>query len=294
MAQGTHASMHEMTDRRTPAMSDGEFATLRQIVRRNIGISIADGRRSMMESRLNKRLRALDIPTYKAYIAHLSAHPAEMQELTDRITTNETYFYRTPRIWAHLNDDLIPAHAAITPRRPMRVWSAAASTGEEAHTLGVYLEDTRLKVLGFDYEILGTDISSGVLETARAGAYIGRPVARFRAEQPHLFEKHMRGNEEDGWTAASAIRSRIRFEQHNLMQPLRNTSPFDVVLLRNVLIYFAPEDQAVILRHVRQQMHTDGTLIIGESESLKHIDCDFEQVAPIIYKAAPLGKGRTP
>lgn len=271
-------------------MNDGDFAKLRAIVYDQTGIRIGDARRSMLVSRLRPRLRHLGLSDYATYIARVAKDPAERQELTNRVTTNETYFYRTPRVWSYFNDIFVRDFVARGVNRPMRVWSAAASTGEEAYTAGVFLEDLRGKGGSFDYSILGTDVSSRVLDVAVAGLYKGRPVARFRKEQPDLFRRHMVGSEDAGWAAAPEIKARIRFRQHNLLKPLANTAQFDVIFLRNVLIYFSPEDQERILAHARRLLHPEGVLFIGESESLKHINTGFEQVEPIIYRpAGPIG-----
>ncbi len=267
-------------------MSDGDFAKLRDIVYLQTGISIGDSRRSMLVTRLRPRLRDLGLADYQAYIARVSQDAAERQELTNRVTTNETYFYRTPRVWTHFREVFVPDYLDRAPGRPMRVWSAAASTGEEAHTIGVCLEEVRSAAARFDYTILGTDISSRVIDVATAGVYRGRSVARFRSEQPELFERRMKGSEEDGWRVAPEVKSRIRFRHHNLLKPLANTPRFDAIFLRNVLIYFSAADQERILRHARSALHPDGVLFIGESESLKHIATDFEQVEPIIYRPA--------
>jgi chemotaxis protein methyltransferase CheR len=168
--------------------------------------------------------------------------------------------------------------------RQMKVWSAAASTGEEAHTIGVMLEEVREANRGFDYSVLGTDISSRVLDVAKAGQYIGRPVARFRKEDPALFAKHMIGNETDGFCVKPQIKKRISFKLHNLLKKLPSGGPFDVVFLRNVLIYFTHEDQEKILANVHAQLRPEGTLIIGESETLKSLKCNFEMIAPLVYR----------
>ncbi|MEQ8895994.1 MAG: protein-glutamate O-methyltransferase CheR [Roseovarius sp.] len=272
-------------------MSDGDFAKLRAIVYSQTGISIGDSRRSLLVTRLRPRLRDLGLPDYRAYITRLSKDPEERQELTNRVTTNETYFYRTPRVWTYFNDVFVPDFTGRVQNRPMRVWSAASSTGEEAYTTGVFLEEVRNRSERFDYAILGTDISSRVLDVATTGLYKGRPVARFRQEQPDLFDRHMTGSDEGGWKVGAKIKSRVRFRQHSLLTPLRNTAQFDAIFLRNVLIYFTAADQEAILKHARAVLHPDGVLFIGESESLKHIDTDFEQVEPIIYRPATRVKG---
>ena len=265
-------------------MSDGDFAKLRAVIHAQTGITIGETRKSLLVSRLRSRLRALDLASYTAYLERVAQDPAERRELTNRVTTNETYFYRTPRIWDYFNDVAVPEFAARVQNRALRVWSAAASTGEEAYTAGAFLEEMRSRTPGFDYSIVGTDISSRVLGIAETAIYKGRPVARFQKEQPEVFARRMVGSEAAGWSPAKEIKARVRFREHNLLRPLTNTAKFDIVFLRNVLIYFKAEDQATILRHVRAMMQPEGVLLIGESESLKHIDTDFEQIQPIIYR----------
>jgi chemotaxis protein methyltransferase CheR len=273
------------------SLGDADFDKLRAIVHKETGITIADNRRSMMFSRLQRRLRETGEATFSGYIERVLSDREEMQELTNRVTTNETYFYRTPRVWTHLRDVAIPAFLEAGARRPMKIWSAAASTGEEGHTIGVVLEDVRQSNPGFDYSVLGTDISSRVLAIAEEGEYVGRPVSRFRREDPELFSKHMVGNDTDGFRVKPNIKRRINFKLHNLLKPLASGGPFDVVFLRNVLIYFTEEDQEKILANTHQQLRPDGTLIIGESETLKSLRCDFEAVEPLVYRPTLLGHG---
>lgn len=269
-------------------MSDGDFSKLRAIVHQNTGITIGETRKSMLVSRLRRRLREVDETSFTAYIARVSKDPAEMQELTNHVTTNETYCYRTPRVWEYMIDEAVPAFLEKGRSRSMRVWSGAASTGEEAHTIGVLLEDQRKKNPGFDYSILGTDVSSRVLEVGKTGLYKGRAIARFKSEKPEEFEAFMEGDDADGYKACAAVRSRIKFKLHNLLKPLSGTSPFDVIFLRNVLIYFTDEDQEKILSNIRDMIKPDGVLFIGESETLKKLNTDFEQIHPLIYR--PCGR----
>lgn len=267
------------------SLNDGDFSELRAIIHKQTGITIADNRRSMLFSRLQRRLRETGEATFRGYIAKVSSDPGEMQELTNRITTNETYFYRTPRVWSYLRETVIPEFLESQARRPMKIWSAAASTGEEGHTLGVILEDVRRANPSFDYSVLGTDISSRVLEIAERGLYVGRPVNRFKREDPELFAKQMVGNDKDGYRVRPEVKRRIQFKLHNLLKPLASGGPFDVVFLRNVLIYFTDVDQEKILANIHRQMRPEGTLVIGESESLKSLKCDFGALEPLIYRA---------
>ena len=113
-------------------MSDGDFSKLRAIVHQNTGITIGETRKTMLVSRLRRRLREVGEPSFAAYISRLSSDPEEMQELTNRVTTNETYFYRTPRVWNYFQEVYLPEYLANGPDRRMRVWSAAASTGSQS------------------------------------------------------------------------------------------------------------------------------------------------------------------
>lgn len=265
-------------------LSDMHFAKLRGIIHDHTGISIGEGRKSLLLSRLRGHLRAAGAPDFKSYIKLVTSDADALQELIDRVTTNKTYFYRTPRIWEHFRDVAVEDFLDRNTMRPMRIWSAAASTGEEAYTAGIILEDLRCKRTQFDYKILGTDISARVLKSAEAGVYQAPAVAAVQKERPDLFKAHVLADDAGQFTVNSKIRSRISFKLHNLRSKLRNGGPFDVVFLRNVLIYFQPEDQERILAEVHSVMSPAGTLYIGESETLSPLKTDFEIVQPLVYQ----------
>jgi len=271
-------------------LSDSQFTQLREIVHANTGITIGDGRKSLLLSRLRSRLREANEPDFRSYIARVSKDADELQQLINKVTTNKTLFYRTPRIWDHFTKNSVPNFIKQSPGRSMRIWSAASSTGEEAHTVGIVLEEFRQSQAGFDYSVFGSDISSRVLEIAQKGLYSGQTLSGFRKDQPGLFQKYMVGDDSGGFQVKPEIKSRLKFKLHNLQKRLTNTAPFDAVFLRNVLIYFTNEDQENILRHVHAMMSPEATLFIGESETLNRLNTSFEQIEPMIYR--PLGKQR--
>ena len=274
-------------------MSDSNFSKLRAIVHKHTGITIGDNRKNLLLSRLRSHLRETGEASFKSYIDRVSTDAEVLQELVNRVTTNKTYFYRTPRIWEHFCDVAQPAFSAKKPKRPMRIWSAAASTGEEAHTVGILMEEVRKTETDFDYAVVGTDVSSRVLAVAETGCYAPAAVTQFRKEKPEVFNAHMKANDDGQFNVSPAIRARLRFKLHNLQERLKNTSPFDAVFLRNVLIYFTPEDQENILRNVRALMPPDGVLYIGESETLTRLNTDFEMEAPMVYRPASNSAGST-
>lgn len=265
-------------------LSDSSFSKLRSIIHKNTGITIGETRKTMILSRLRSRLRETKDVSFSAYISRLGTDPKEMQELINRVTTNKTYFYRTPRIWEHFLEVALPEFRLKATAAPFRVWSAAASRGDEAHTIGMVLEEVRKKDGPFEYEVLGTDVSSEVLATAQAGVYFEGSLKEIRKHRPALVQDHMTGNDADGYRVTPDIKSRITFKLHNLQNKAPGGKVHDVIFLRNVLIYFTPEDQETILENVAEKMADDGTLIIGESETLSQLTTPFELVAPMVYR----------
>ena len=135
----------------------------------------------------------------------------------------------------------------------------------------------------FKYQIYATDISTKVLKICEEGRYKGRPIARFQKARPDLFDKYMMKNSDDTYSVEKRIRKNISFEQHNLFETLSSNKEFDMLFLRNVLIYFKLEDQKKVVRNIRMNMKKDCKLVIGESESLALIDKDFINISPFVY-----------
>lgn len=268
---------------RDDTLNDKVYAELLKLIHKQTGITIGDNRKSMVLSRLRKRLRANQLANFDGYLELVKSDADELQQFVDNMTTNKTYFHRTPRIWSYLEKTFIPDWIAAGHRRPIGVWSVASSTGEEAHTAGIFLEEFRSKHPGFDYKVFGTDVSSEVIETAQAGVYPTRMIQRFRSERPELFQKYMTGSDAEGFRVTSDITRRIKFKHHNLFNRLIPPSRFDIVLIRNVLIYFTHEDQERAIRNVERHMHPGGTMIIGESETLSPLKTNFESTEPLVY-----------
>ncbi|MBX2880006.1 MAG: protein-glutamate O-methyltransferase CheR [Granulosicoccus sp.] len=252
------------------------------------GISLKQGRNSMLEGRLRRRLRALELDSFKQYLQYLKDHPDEHEEFINQITTNETYFYRTPRIWNYLESTYLPQWYEKNSGRTLQIWSAASSTGEEAHTLGVLMQSFKDSHRDFDYRVHGTDIDTCVLEKASIGCYQGRRIERFRQMRPELFERYMTGDDSSGYQVTPPIKERIRFSQFNLFETPPLTPQFDLVLIRNVLIYFSTQDQAKVMATVLRRVKSDSVVIIGESESLNSVTQDFNSITPMIYSPVDL------
>jgi chemotaxis protein methyltransferase CheR len=250
------------------------------------GITIKPERKSMLVGRLRRRVRDLDLKDFNEYLEYVRQQSNEHELFVNQVTTNETYFFRTPRVWEYIEQTFLPRWQELRTSPILHVWSAASSTGEEAHTIGILLQSFSDSHPGFDYRIHGTDIDTFVLEKAKLGVYRGRSIERFRQAMPNWFNRYMIGNDADGYEVLPNIKSRIQFNQFNLFSAPPSGPKFDLVLLRNVLIYFTKTDQENVLSTAYGRMAPGAALIIGESESLNSLNTGFEFIAPTIYQAA--------
>lgn len=261
-------------------LSDACFGEYLKTVHAMTGIQIDQSRKTMLVGRLRRRVTELSL-TYEGYLEKVRTDKAEGRQFIDLTTTNETYFYRTPRVWEFFNEEFLPKWDT---QKTLRIWSAAASTGEEAHTLGILCQAHKERNPGFQYKIFGTDISTEVVDIARKGTYNGRSIRRFRGSHPELFEKYMQGDDANGYQAIPAIKANLDFVNHNLFSILAGRGPFDFIFLRNVLIYFSKEDQERVLFNATRVAAPEAFLVIGESESISRLDTEFEPYAHFVYR----------
>ena len=274
-----------MSERIQYEMDDACFARYQELVHELAGITIRAERKSMLVSRLRRRVRALNLEGFEEYLVYLGKNTVEHEHFVNQMTTNETYFFRTPRVWEYIEDTFLPEWLEGHPNSRLEVWSAASSTGEEAHTLGILMQKFKDANAGFDYKIQGTDIDTNVVAKATIGLYNDRSIDRFRKARPVCFESYMVGNDTDGYRVLPDIKKRISFSSLNLFDANARTQKYDLVLVRNVLIYFAAPDQEKVMSTIRRNMHSEGIAVIGESESLNSLQTDFESIGHTLYKA---------
>jgi chemotaxis protein methyltransferase CheR len=239
---------------------------LRSVVMRNSGNHVDAARDYLFESRLQPVLRDRGFETLDQLVAALrmDSNSRLQRSVAEAMTINETSFFRDTATFDLLREELLPALiAARRERRALRLWSAASSSGQEAYSLAMLLREHFPALAAWRVEIVGTDISVAMVERSRAGRYqrieINRGLpARF------LLKYMVRTGDE--WEAAPEIRAQCSFQQRNLCDPAPRTEPFDVVLLRNVLIYFPAETRRKILLDVHRSIAPDGALLLGMSE----------------------------
>jgi chemotaxis protein methyltransferase CheR len=234
----------------------------------------------LVSSRLGRRVQHYELGSFAAYFRLLSGgmQPAEVQIAIDLLTTNETYFFREPRHFEFLQKQL---SAGPVQTQPLRIWSAAGSSGEEAYSIAMVLED---QLAGRPWEVIASDISSRVLERARAGHY---PMERARyIPLPYLQRFCLKGTGKQQQTLLvdRSLRNKVNFQQINLNAKLPAIGQFDFVFLRNVLIYFNQQTKRDVLGRVLSVLRPAGWLFIGHSENLHGITDAVKAVAPSIYR----------
>lgn len=259
-----------------------EFTWFTGFLRAVAGIELKDGKQTLVMGRLERRVRAHGLSSYSDYFDLLgrSDAPEETRLAVDLMTTNETYFFREEQHF-ELLPSLVEGRASGST--PVRVWSAASSTGEEAYSIALVLADTLGKR---PWEVLGTDLSSRVVSTARRGLY---PLEAAGRIPDRLLRAHCRKGRDDYeglFTVSADLRSRVRFERANLIRPLPDVGTFDVIFLRNVMIYFNNEVKLQVVERLASTLRPGGFLLTGRAETLSGLGTSLEQVSPSVYRAA--------
>ncbi len=243
-------------------LNDRDFSRARQLIGEYAGIKLSPQKRNMVYNRLLRRLRAQGVDSFEAYLDLVQADGStEREAFVNALTTNLTAFFREPHHF-----DLLAARAAARARKgqaPMRVWSSACSTGEEAWSIAMVLREA-----GCPADVRASDIDSEVLRTASAGIYRSERVTDL---EPERLKKHfLRGTGgNEGWVSIRPeLRSMVRFSQINLQSPVWPAQDrFDVIFCRNVVIYFDREDQKRLAARFADMLLPGGLLMVGHAES---------------------------
>ncbi len=260
-------------------MSPAQFESLRKVVYKRSGIYFQDSKKYVLESRLSRRLEELGFSNFDEYLMFLTTGPYqtdEFQEMFNRITINETSFFRNePQLEVFEKQVLSKLLEARKSKKQLRIWSSASSTGEEPYTLAIQLHRSLgVRLSDWNIEILGTDISQKALETAQSGKYASYSI---RSMNPLILKRYF--TEEDGFFKLDpTIMSMVRFELLNLKDAYaaKRFGTWDVIFCRNVMIYFDDAMKTHCVKMFHDQLADDGTLFIGHSESLRNIPVPFE------------------
>ncbi len=264
-------------------ISDSEFGQFQRFIFEAAGITLTEAKKALVSGRLARRLHACRVKSYGEYFSLLMSgeSPVELQTAVDLLTTNETYFFREPKHFEFLRKEITGGTLRVPS---LRVWSAAASTGEEAYSVAMVLEDC---LTGKPWEVVGSDISARVLKRARAGHYSMDRLGQFPPAYLQRFCLKGRASQEGTLLVQRALRNKVRFQQVNLNEPLPHLGSFEVIFLRNVLIYFSQETKRKVVARVLNLLKPGGYLFIGHSESLIEVTDAVELLAPAIYRKPP-------
>ncbi|NUO62899.1 MAG: protein-glutamate O-methyltransferase CheR [Gemmatimonadaceae bacterium] len=267
------------------------FARLRALLLERAGISLGDAKRPLVVGRLSRRVRELGLSSFDAYYERVigDASGAELVRLLDMIATNETSFFREPAQFEFLQHRLVPswredAEAGLRGRH-VRVWSAGCSTGQEPVSLAMALLDALPADDGWRVEIVATDLSTRALAQAASATW---PIERARQIPPHLLKRFMlrgTGPQTGSMRAGPEVRAAITYERLNLVEdPYPAGAPFDLVLCRNVLIYFTPEGRRAVVERLLRHLAPGGHFLLGHAESLDLRTHRARSVAPNVYR----------
>jgi chemotaxis protein methyltransferase CheR len=262
-------------------LTDAEFARVRELALRLAGITIPASKKTLIIGRWARRLAHHSLTSFADYLDLLSqsAGRGELQIALDLLTTNETSFFREPKHFDFLRKEVLPA---ARRGEPFRVWSAACSSGEEPYSVAMLLAAE----LGMtsNWDVLGTDISARVLKTARLGLYdLGR-AEQISADYLRRFCLKGKGPQAGKFLIEKSVRERVKFARANLNEPLADFGQFDVILLRNVMIYFSSLTKQKVMQHLIPALKPGGYFIIGHCDTLAGVTHGLTSCGASVYR----------
>ena len=260
-------------------LHEKEFKQFRDLIYRIAGINMSPAKKPLVTSRLAKRLTYHGLSSYGEYFQMITAAngKSELQMAVDLLTTNETHFFREPKHFDFLRQRILPVRK---PGKPFRVWSAACSSGEEPYSIAMLLDD----VLGHTpWEIVASDLSTRVLEKARTGIYPIESMMEIPSSYlPNCCLKGT-GTQEGTLLIERKLRERVQFMHYNLTETPPKLGEFDVIFLRNVMIYFDQDTKRQVVSRLLSSLRPGGHFFVGHSETLNGITEGLRSVQPAVY-----------
>jgi chemotaxis protein methyltransferase CheR len=261
-----------------PSMTEAEFRSYQELIRTSCGLFYAPDSKYLMEKRVARRMQAVEMNTFAAYRQDLQGRgdgEKELSLLIDELTTNETYFFRERKQLRALAEEIVPElleRNRAEGKGPVRIWSAGCSSGEEPYSIVMLCEEQGMEA-GKDFHVYGSDICRPVLQKARRGIY---RQSAFRETESELVKKYF--EEKDGlFHLSDAIKKKVDFIHLNFLDMERTAllGTMDVILCRNVIIYFNPETKKRVINTFFEKLNSGGYLLLGHAESLINLSTDF-------------------
>ncbi|WP_419785724.1 CheR family methyltransferase [Pseudodesulfovibrio sp.] len=270
-------------------MGDKEFSRFSQLIHSEFGIKMPPTKKILLQSRFQKRLRALGMTTYKEYCDYVfspEGREAERSQLIDVVTTNTTHFFREPKHWDIMNNIVLPElwQRSIGRGTPLRLWSAGCSSGEEPYTLSMLLTEFAAKASGFDFAILATDISNDILRKAMRAVYAMEKAEEIPMDMKKKYVLKSKSRTNPLIKIDEPIRRKVSFQRLNFMGDFKLQNQQDIIFCRNVVIYFDRQTQVTLFNKFCHNLKHGGYLFIGHSESLSGMTLPLRQVAPTVFQ----------
>jgi chemotaxis protein methyltransferase CheR len=258
-------------------MTPLDYEYLRKLLKDRSGLMLSADKQYLVESRLTPVTRKHSLTSLGELVAKIKNGNQELTvDVVEAMTTNESFFFRDKIPFEHFRDAIMPQLMTTRAReRRIRIWCAAASTGQEPYSLAMTLKEMKDKLSGWRVEILGTDISMDVLEKAKAGVYSQFEVQRGLPIQMLVKFFTQAG---DTWQIAPDVRAMVQYRQHNLLAEFAGLGRFDIVFCRNVLIYFDQETKSSVLNRIARQLDPDGYLVLGAAETVVGLSDAFKPI----------------
>jgi chemotaxis protein methyltransferase CheR len=271
-------------------LPDRLFLQFSQLVYEQCGINLHEGKKALLQARLNKRLRLTGIPSYEDYFKFITspANPGEFINFLDSVSTNLTYFFRESQHFDFLEQVALPEIIKTKQKdrsSRLRVWSAGCSTGEEPYSLAMSILAHLPDTAKWDFRILATDISTRTLDVASRGIYTDEKVQKVPPGLRHMhFTKLNNGNGKADYEVAPHVKRIITFRRVNLKEAYPFKGPFDLIFCRNVMIYFDKQTQETLVNKMANFLGPGGYLFVGHSESLTGLNHKLAYVRPAVYR----------
>ena len=271
-------------------LSGRDFDRLSRFIYDTCGIKMPEVKKTMLEARLQKRLRSLGMRSFTHYCDYLFAPEGQEQELVqmlDMVTTNKTDFFREPDHFDYLTRTVLPDWVARHPDSTLSIWSAGCSSGEEPYTLAMVLSEFALKNTGFDFKILASDISTRVLEKAKQAIYNESQVDPVPMELKKKYLLRSKDRNSGMVRIVPELRDKVRFRRLNFMdQDFGMRDQLDIIFCRNVIIYFDRPTQEKLLQRFHRNMKPGAFIFMGHSETLSGLNVPLVSVYPTVYRKA--------
>jgi len=271
-------------------MDEESFVRLSSYVTREYGIKLPATKKSMLESRLNKKVKSLGMDNYKQFLDYIFSDAGKKGDLfhvIDLITTNKTDFFREPEHFKFIAGTFLAQWSQADGRRSMNIWSAGCSSGEEPYTLVMVMEEFRKRNPQFSYNIIASDVSIRMIQSAFNGIYSFDKIAGVPADLKRLYFLRSK-TQPDVVRVKPEYRKRINYKRINFMDESYGLlkQDYDIIFCRNVLIYFDKPTQERVIRKFISHLRPGGLLFLGHSESIMGMNVPLRQIQPTVYQVA--------